>query len=240
LSAWAAGLGIPAKARAISGAGKTSGSLAAEGAVAVSAVVGLQQAVGASFDGRRVLVLYATSLTGSLAASELTDDDVIVVTSFLPSAAAASAAQASLLNAGADAATVIGPEATAAQVEQLITVGLTHQMITEPLSGPALFGNDSATLRAGAARVLRPLLAPLHRSGAAAVINGYASATGGIRRNDRLSFARADAVAEFLEAEGVPPSALTVVGHGAHDFVASGSSGANRRVVVVIEEPAGG
>jgi len=34
------------------------------------------------------------------------------------------------------------------------------------------------------------------------------------------------------------PAALSVVGHGAANLVGSGSSGDNRRVVVVIEEPA--
>jgi outer membrane protein OmpA-like peptidoglycan-associated protein len=238
LSAWAAGLGIPAKVPGLSGGGKAAGSLAAESAVAASTLDGLQQAAGTSFGGRRVLLLYATSLTGSLPAGELTGDDVIVVTSFLPSAAAASAAQASLLAAGAAGASVLGPEATATQLEQLITAGLSHKMITESLSGPALFGNDSAALRPGAARVLRPLLAPLRKPGATAVINGYASATGSARRNDRLSYARAAAVAEFLEVSGVSAASLTIIGHGAHDLVASGPSGANRRVVVVIEEPA--
>jgi outer membrane protein OmpA-like peptidoglycan-associated protein len=37
----------------------------------------------------------------------------------------------------------------------------------------------------------------------------------------------------------VPKSRLLVVGHGATDLVAPGTSGDNRRVVVVIEEPPG-
>jgi hypothetical protein len=41
-----------------------------------------------------------------------TPDDVIAVTSYLPSAAAASAAQLELLAAGASFAAVLGPEAT--------------------------------------------------------------------------------------------------------------------------------
>lgn len=45
------------------------------------------------------------------------------------------------------------------------------------------------------------------------------------------------AVAAFFEAHGVSPSALLVAGHGATDLVAPGPSAANRRVVVVIDEP---
>jgi OOP family OmpA-OmpF porin len=110
--------------------------------------------------------------------------------------------------------------------------------VTETLSGAALFANDSAQLTPGAARVLTPLMAPLREAGAAAVINGYASTPGSSEVNYHLSYARAAAVAAFLEARGIPASSLEVIGHGATDLVAAGPSAANRRVVVVIEEPA--
>jgi outer membrane protein OmpA-like peptidoglycan-associated protein len=42
-------------------------------------------------------------------------------------------------------------------------------------------------------------------------------------------------VAAFFEARGVPADSLIIVGHGAGDTVASGASGLNRRVTVVIE-----
>jgi len=111
-------------------------------------------------------------------------------------------------------------------------------VITETLSGAALFANGSARLSPSAARVLTPLLAPLREAGAAAVINGYASTPGTSRANYLLSYARAAAVAAFLEQHGIPASSLDAIGHGATDLVAVGPSGANRRVVVVIEEPA--
>ena len=56
----------------------------------------------------RVIVLFCDDLSGGLPAGELTGDDVIVVTSYLPTAAAASAAQADLLGAGAAQAAVVG------------------------------------------------------------------------------------------------------------------------------------
>ena len=57
--------------------------------------------------------------------------------------------------------------------------------------------------------------------------------------NYLIFYARAAAVAAFLEAHGIPASSLVVVGHGANDLIAPGPSGANRRVTVVIEEPLG-
>jgi outer membrane protein OmpA-like peptidoglycan-associated protein len=132
---------------------------------------------------------------------------------------------------------VLGPEFTAAQLSHLVTLGLSQKLVTDVLSGPALFANDSARLGPGAARVLMPLIRPLQLAGVAAVINGYASAPGSQATNYLLSYARAAAVAAFLEAHGVPASSLAIVGHGSSDLVAAGPSGANRRVVVVIEEP---
>jgi len=149
-----------------------------------------------------------------------------------------STAQSSLLAAGATRATILGPEATPAQLSRIVTLGLSQKVITETLSGAALFANDSARLAPSAVRVLTPLIAPLREAGAAAVINGYASTPGSRETNYLLSYARAEAVAAFLEARGIPASSLDIIGHGATGLVASGPSAANRRVVVVIEEPA--
>jgi outer membrane protein OmpA-like peptidoglycan-associated protein len=104
--------------------------------------------------------------------------DVIVITPFLPSAAAAAAAQEKLIAAGASGASILGPEATPAELGRLVSDGLGQREVPEPLSGPALFGNDSAVLRPAAAGVLTPLLPLLRQPGATAVINGYASAPG--------------------------------------------------------------
>ena len=228
-AAWSHGLRIP---RTIRGGDV---DLAGETAAAASVVAGLAEA-GSHVGARCVVVLYAASLGGSLSAGQLSGDDVIVITPGVPTAAAVSAAQAELLGAGAARAAVLGAEATQAQADHLITAGLNQQAVTETLSGPALFPNDSAALLPGASHVLTPLLALLRRPGATAVVNGYASATGNVNRNNSLSQARAAAVAAFFEAHGVPPSALVVVGHGAADLVAPGPSAANRRVVVVIDE----
>jgi len=238
LAAWASGLDIAAKVSRLPGPGGPAASLAGECGAATSALAGLGEAAGASFGDRRVVLLYAPSLDGAPPPGELNGDDVIAVTSFLPSAAAISSAQASLLAAGAARASILGPESTPAQLARLVTLGLSQKVITETLSGAALFANNSAQLTRGAARVLTPLIAPLQEAGASAVINGYASTPGSSEANYLLSYARAAAVAGFLQARGIPASSLDVVGHGATDLVAAGPSAANRRVVVVIEDPA--
>ena len=83
---------------------------------------------------------------------------------------------------------------------------------------------------------LRQLLPKLRKPGVTAVNNGYASTPGTAKANYFLSFERATAVAHWLEANGIPESALVIVGHGASDVIGPGASAANRRVLVVIEE----
>ncbi len=214
-------------------------SLTAECGLATSVLSGLVDQAGARFSGR-VLVLAVGRLDGLPPAGELDGDDVLVLTPVVPSATAAAAAQQNLIAAGAARAAVLGPEATPAELDQIVMGGLGLQQVTETVSGPALFANDSAVLLPAAARVLAPLVARLERPGVNAVINGYASAPGSARHNQQLSENRAAAVAAYLEAHGVSAAALFVVGHGASNFVASGASGDNRRVVVVIEEPTDG
>jgi len=237
LSAWATGLRIEGQVSRPSGGNEGAESLASECDAAASVLAGLTE-TGDSFGGRRVVLLYAQSLSGGTpAAGELNGDDVIVVTPFLPSAAAISWAQASLLGSGAAQASVLGPESTAAEVAQLVSAGLSqHVGSSETLSGPALFANNSAVLLPAAVSVLTPLLLPLRKPGAIAVINGYASTPGSAAANYRLSYARAAAVAGFFVARGIPASSLVIVGHGATGLVAPGPSAANRRVTVVIED----
>jgi outer membrane protein OmpA-like peptidoglycan-associated protein len=233
VSRWALGLRLPADV------GGSDDSLADECALAASALAGLDEEGGNRFDSRRVIVLYAGSLVGTIPPGELSGANVIVITPFLPSAAAATAAQAQLLGAGAARAAVLGPEATRAQLDGMVSAGLTQRVISETLSGSVLFPNDSAMLLPGASAQLIPLLAQLRRPGATGVVNGFASTPGSASRNYALSEARAAAVASFFESHGVSPFSMLVVGHGAADLVAPGPSAANRRVVVVIEEPSG-
>jgi outer membrane protein OmpA-like peptidoglycan-associated protein len=233
---WLGTLGLPG---ALAQAATPSASrLPSECSVATSAVSGLVNQAGSRFTGR-VVLLAAASLDGRLAPGELDGDDVIVVTSYLPSAAAASVAQLNLLGSGASFAAILGPEATTAQLDHLVAESLSGRAVSEVVSGQALFANNSAALRPAAARVLGPVLAQLRRPGATAVVNGFASTPGRPRHNQILSQQRASTVAAYLEARGISRSSLVVVGHGATNLVSQGSSAQNRRVVVVVEEPSG-
>jgi outer membrane protein OmpA-like peptidoglycan-associated protein len=239
-SAWLAGLDIPQKLSRLADPPADQGSLAAESAVAASALTGLEEEAGNIFTHHRVVVLFCDDLSGALPAGELTGDDVIVVAGYLPTAAATSTAQVDLLGAGAAQAAVVGSEVTATQLAGLVSADLSEHGPSDSVSAPVLFGNNSYALSSAAAGSLRQLLPKLREPGVTAVINGYASTPGTAEANYILSFERATAVAGWLEATGIPESALVIVGHGASDVVGSGASGANRRVLVVIEEPAAG
>ena len=137
---------IPQKISRLADPPGDQGSLAAESAVAASALADLEEEAGNIFGHRRVIVLYCDDLSGGLPAGELTGDDVVVVTGYLPTAAAASAAQADLLGAGAAQAAVVGPEVTAAELAALVSADLSQGAPGDSVSAPVLFGNDSYAL----------------------------------------------------------------------------------------------
>lgn len=238
MSAWLSGLSTSQRLGRLADPPAALGSLAAESATAASTMAGLQEEAGSAFGSRRVVVLFPGSLSGTLPSGELTGDDVIVATGYLPMAAAASSAQAELLGAGASEATVVGPEVTAEQFAALVSAGLSQEAARDALSTPVLFGNGSAALDDTATSQLSRLLARLTAAGTTVVINGYASAPGSAQANYLLSYQRAARVAGFLEAHGVPASSLIIVGHGATSQFGAGSADANRRVLVVTEQSA--
>lgn len=238
-SAWVSGLRTAQHIGTLAGPTAGAGSLPAESAVAASAMTGLQQDAGDAFANRRVIVLFPDDLNGALPAGELTGDEVIVVTSGLPTASAASAAQAELLGAGAAQAAVFGPEVTAAQLAALVSADLSAGGGSDTASTPVLFGNNSAVLDAKAVSQLTRLLPALRGPGVTVVIDGYASIAGAAQANYVLSYQRAAQVAHFFEENGLPESSLIIVGHGATDSFGAGSPDANRRVLVVTEKSAG-
>lgn len=240
VSTWLSGLGISQKIGRLADPVRSAGSLAAESAAAANAMTGLAEEAGDVFGGRRVIVLFCDSLGDSLPAGELTGDDVIVVTRYLPTATAASAAQAELLEAGAAQAAVLGTEVTADQLTALVSADLSQGAAGDAVSTPLLFGNNSAALDAAAIIQLTRMLPRLREAGAAVMINGYASTPGTVAANYLLSYRRAAEVAGFLESHGIPESALIIVGHGATDVFGSGSPDANRRVLVVASRGASG
>jgi len=233
---WLASLHLAQKLSRLGDPPADQGSLAAESAVAANAAAGLEEESGNIFGHHRVVLLYTDDLTGTLPAGELTGNDVIVVISYLVSAAAASTAQVDLLGAGAAQATIVGPEITAGQLARLVSADMSEDGPSDSVPEPVYFGNGSYALRPAAVAALTRLLPQLREPGVTAVINGYASTPGTAQANYVLSFERATAVARWLQGQGVPESALVIVGHGASDVVGSGASAANRRVLVVIEK----
>ena len=71
-------------------------------------------------------------------------------------------------------------------------------------------------------------------------VNGYCDAIGSLEYNLRLSERRADAVASYLEKQGIPTTQLIPRGFGKTDFVAPNETASgraqNRRVELVPEE----
>jgi outer membrane protein OmpA-like peptidoglycan-associated protein len=237
LATWLDDLGLPAKLGQLADPPASAASLAAESAAAASVLAGLAEEHGNAFGSRRVVLLCTDDLASRPPAGELAGDTVLVITRSLPSVAAASEAQVNLLAAGAAQAAVVGPEVTGPQLASLVSAGLGKGGMHESASVPVLFANDSDALSAPAVAQLTALLPQLREAGITALINGFASTPGTILANYTLSYDRASAVASFFESRGVPASALIIVGHGANDLLATGSSGANRRVTVVIERP---
>jgi len=109
--------------------------------------------------------------------------------------------------------------------------------IAIPLPTSLLFEPNRAVLLSGAGRTLNELAVKLTRTypNAAATVVGYTAAVGGPERTAlRLSRARAEAVAEYLEGRGVQARRLSVAGFGDRDQIPGGWA-ANRRVVVTLE-----
>jgi outer membrane protein OmpA-like peptidoglycan-associated protein len=187
-------------------------------------------------DSSRVIVVFCSRLAGTVPAGSLNGDVVVVVSDTQPSLDATTAAEASLYGAGATSVDVVGPADPPGTLAGLVAAGLAARTIPVSLAG-VLFANNSSRLLPTATARLMQALALLQIPGATAVVNGYASSTGNPIANLVLSQARAQSVATWLENRGVAASALLVIGHGAHDFIAPGPSPANRRVTLVIDTP---
>ena len=176
--------------------------MAAESAAAASAQTGMAEGSGDAA-GQPAGIGAVLRLAGRAAAGgELTGDDVIAVTSYLPTAADASAAQVALLEAGAAQAAVVGPSVTSGQLRRWCPPAW-RAAGPGSVSGAVLFGNDSYALSAAAIGSLGQLLPRLKEPGVTAVISGFASTPGTVEGNYVLSFERATAVAGFFEAHGV-------------------------------------
>jgi peptidoglycan-binding protein ArfA len=105
--------------------------------------------------------------------------------------------------------------------------------------GPITFVTDGSALTPDVEQTLNQVADKLKACPAAKVtINGYTDNTGNDAINNPLSANRADAVADYLIAQGVMGDHLTAKGHGSSDSVADNSSpdgqAKNRRVEIVV------
>jgi phosphate transport system substrate-binding protein len=101
-----------------------------------------------------------------------------------------------------------------------------------------------ATLTEAAKASLSALAVSVRGGGNHLLVVGHADVRGSRAVNARMALARAQAVASYLEEEGVPQSAIEVAGKGADEPIGSNQSGAgrgaNRRVDVTVLAPAAG
>ncbi len=103
---------------------------------------------------------------------------------------------------------------------------------------------EGATLTEAAKASLAALAVSVRSGANHLLVVGHADIRGSRAVNARMALARAKAVASYLEAEGVPRSAIEVAGKGADEPVGSNQSGAgrgaNRRVDVTVLAAAAG
>jgi OmpA-OmpF porin, OOP family len=114
------------------------------------------------------------------------------------------------------------------------------------MSTTALFDFDKAVLKEAGKDSLRELGADIKAKGAKVVdidVTGYTDSTGPAEYNTGLSLRRAQAVADFIIAEGVDASIIDVKGEGENNPIASNATregrAENRRVdiSVGVEQP---
>lgn len=112
------------------------------------------------------------------------------------------------------------------------------------LASNLLFSNASSTLKAGGTQQLGRLADFMRRHPKTRIIiEGYTDNRGPAAYNQRLSQARAQAVADAIESEGVSQSRIQAIGRGENFPVASNATPAgrlqNRRVDIILSDMGG-
>lgn len=94
--------------------------------------------------------------------------------------------------------------------------------VPTPTVPTVYFDPGSTQLKPTASAVLDPIVASMAANPSAALtVNGYTSAMGTETDDMTLSMQRDQAVAEYLEAHGVPSTRITLSGYGKTAFVAT-------------------
>jgi chemotaxis protein MotB len=126
------------------------------------------------------------------------------------------------------------------------TISYRRGRISIGVNDSVSFDSGSVALKDSAHRVLQNVANVLKNrySGRRYYIEGHtdndpiSKTKDKFRSNRHLSMERADAVARYLIAQGVPESSIVVVGYGQFDPVQSAKNkGQNRRVEIVIGDP---
>lgn len=109
------------------------------------------------------------------------------------------------------------------------------------VGGAALFPSNKATLMPAAnAKLDRIADALKQQQGKQILIEGHTDASGSPERNAELAQERAEAVASYLSARGVPREAMTVEGVGPERPIADNTTAegraSNRRVEIVVQQ----
>lgn len=137
-----------------------------------------------------------------------------------------------LLVAAGEASARTVTEPSVAMPRQRVVVTTSFVRVT-----PIRFATSSAALSPEAVQMLDQVATALRaNSHRRFIVEGHTDATGSSSQNAALSLRRAQVVASYLIARGVPSRQLMVVGKGARDPVASNRSPRgrklNRRVVL--------
>ena len=111
------------------------------------------------------------------------------------------------------------------------------------IPGDLLFATDSADLSDAAQSVLQRVLEEARPATARTLVEGYADSDGDAAHNQILSEERANAVAAWLTAHGIPATSITTRGWGetrpAVAEIDAAAKAQNRRVVVTVTNTQG-
>ena len=135
-------------------------------------------------------------------------------------------------------------EAQARQELEQLQAHQTAQGMMLTLSSSLLFATNHDTLEPGALPSLNSVAAFLREHPMVKIrVEGFTDSRGSDQLNDALSQRRAQAVANALQADGVDPSRLVVLGRGASMPIASNNTSAgrqqNRRVELLFSDTQG-
>ena len=123
-------------------------------------------------------------------------------------------------------------------------VSLRRGRISIGVNNRVSFDSGSIALKSSAHNVLRNVASALRSqfAGRRFLIEGHTDSdpirkTKKLYKNNReLSAKRAEAVARYLVQQGVPESAIVIVGYGQYDPINRSNKAANRRVEIVVTE----